>query len=99
VIELSRVISDLRRELWDAISAGADEELRFELGPVELEVIVALEQEGGGGGRVRFLVVELGGEGKATHSSTQRVKLTLDPRLVATGERPWVSDKEVHGER
>ena len=32
VIELSEMISELRRELYRAINAGTDERLRFELG-------------------------------------------------------------------
>ena len=37
MIELSEVISELRRELQQAMRAGEGELLRFELGPVELE--------------------------------------------------------------
>ena len=38
LIELSTMIAELRRELSQAIAAGADEQLRFGLGPVEVEV-------------------------------------------------------------
>jgi hypothetical protein len=36
VIELSEMIAELRRELYRAIEAGHDEQLRFSLGPASL---------------------------------------------------------------
>jgi hypothetical protein len=98
MIELSEVISELRRELQQAMQAGEGELLRFELGPVELEATVAVEKGGGGGVKVRFWVLEIGGDGKAAQSSTQRVKLVLQPRL-ASGQPPLVADEEEAGER
>lgn len=61
MIELSDVIGELRRELQQAMYTGEGEPLRFELGPVELEATVAVEKGGGGGAKVRFWVIELGG--------------------------------------
>jgi hypothetical protein len=86
IIELADVISDLRAELDRARLAAAGSELRFGLGPVELEVMVGLDREGTAGGKVRFWVVELGGEGKVASTSTQRIKLTLTPSLGVPGE-------------
>jgi hypothetical protein len=40
LIELAEVICQLRAELDRARAAAADEALRFELGPIELEVAV-----------------------------------------------------------
>jgi Trypsin-co-occurring domain 2 len=51
MIELAEVIAELRRELQEAMNAGEGEQLRFELGPVELEATVAVEKSGGGGSR------------------------------------------------
>lgn len=98
MIELAEVIGELRRELQRAMDAGEGELLRFELGPVELEATVAVEKGGGGSAKVRFWVIELGGDAKATQASTQRLKLALQPRL-ATGARPWVAGGEAPGER
>ena len=81
--------------------------MRFELGPVELEVSVALTKEAGGDGKVKFWVVEFGAAGKAGSSSTQRITLTLHPRLTeeeAAKEPPmttrtaYVSGGKVEGE-
>jgi Trypsin-co-occurring domain 2 len=99
MIELGEVIAELRRELQQAMNAGQGQPLRFELGPVELEATVAVEKGGGGGAKVRFWVVELGGDANAAQSSSQRIKLALQPRLAGSGEAPWVSGDEAPGER
>ena len=98
MIELAEVIGELRRELQRAMDAGEGELLRFELGPVELEATVAVEKGGGGGAKVRFWVIELGGDAKATQASTQRLKLALQPRL-ASGGKALVAGDEAPGER
>jgi hypothetical protein len=51
-VPLSDAIADLRAELQQAIAAGEGEELRFELGPVVLELEVTLTMSGGGNVRV-----------------------------------------------
>lgn len=99
VIELAKVIEELRGELDAAVLAGAGKALRFDLGPIELEVAVAITREAGAGAKVRFWVVDGGAEGKVSGSSTQRIKLTLEPKVAATGRRPEVSGGAVHGER
>lgn len=99
MIELADLISELRRELAIAINAGRGEPLRFELGPVELEVMVGLEREGTAGAKVRFWVVELSGDGQVARSSTQRIKLILQPRLADSSSPPWVSGAETRQER
>jgi hypothetical protein len=98
MIELAEVIGELRRELQQAMNAGEGEPLRFELGLVELEATVAVEKGGGGGAKVRFWVIELGGDAKASQASTQRIKLALQPRL-ASGETAMVAGNEASRER
>jgi hypothetical protein len=99
VIELAEVVRELRRELAAAMEAGRDEELRFELGPIELEVSVGVERTGGASGKVRFWVVELGGDAASTRSSTQRVMLTLQPRVTGSDAAPWISGRQGDRER
>jgi hypothetical protein len=79
LIELADVIRQLRQELDRARLAADGEDLRFELGPIELEVTVELQAVGGAEGKIRFWVVELGADGRATSTSAQRIKLTLNP--------------------
>jgi hypothetical protein len=99
MIELANVIMDLRDELGRAISAGEGEALRFELGPIELEVSVAIEAGAQAGAKVRFWVVELGAQGNVDHTSAQRIKLILTPRLSPGGTSPLVSGDAAPQER
>ena len=86
MIELADVISELRAELDRAWLSAEGSTLRFGLGPVELEVTVALSREGKTGGKVKFWVAEVDAEGKLSSTSTQRIKLTLNPTLDASGD-------------
>jgi len=91
MIELASVIRDLREELQRAIVAAEGEALRFELGPIELEVSVALERTGHAGAKVRFWVVESGADATVDAASTQRIKLALQPTLTGSNNPPFVS--------
>jgi hypothetical protein len=83
MIELAEVLSELRAELDRARLEAEGSALRFGLGPVELEVTVALSREGRAGGKIKFWVAEVNAEGKLSSTSTQRIKLTLNPTLDA----------------
>ena len=99
-LALSEVIAQLRAELAEAMRVGADEELRFELGPVEVELTVGVEKEAKPGAKAKFWVLELGTETRFESVSTQRIKLTLDPRHSAQpGRRPSISGDEAPDER
>ena len=98
MIELAAVIRDLRAELEEAVAAADGAALRFELGPIDLEVSVELQRSGGAGAKVRFWVVQADAEGKVESAKTQRVKLTLTPTLAASGATPQVSGRAVPGE-
>ncbi|MFE6864505.1 trypco2 family protein [Nocardia sp. NPDC057668] len=99
MIELADFIQDLRKELSQAIATGSGQDLRFELGPIELETSVAVTREAGGGGKIRFLVVDADAQGKLGDAKTQTVRLTLNPVLNSTGASPYVSGGEAPGER
>lgn len=96
-VELAVVIAELRRELSAAMQAGEGAELRFELGPVELELEVMVGADAGAAGKLKFWVVEAGAEAKGSTQATQRVKLVLDPRRA--GAPPLISGDRVPGER
>jgi hypothetical protein len=98
-VELAQVISQLRQELSAAMLAGTDEDLRFELGPVELELTVAVNKEAGPNAKVRFWLVELGADGKVASQAAQRITLTLDPRRSGTVSKPLISGSEQADER
>ncbi|MGW2328666.1 trypco2 family protein [Streptomyces sp. NPDC001700] len=102
MVELSEMIRELRAQLTAAAAEGAGESLRFDVGPIEIEATVAVTKEAGGGGKVRFLVVEAGGDAKYASSETQRITLTLQPTAPgADGTRTTarISGAEVTGER
>jgi hypothetical protein len=100
MIELASVVRDLREELNQAIDRAPDDGLRFEVGPIEVELSVGLEQTDGVKGKVRFYVFELGGEMSDKNITTQRIKFTLTPNVDDNGRRtaPWVSGRPEPGE-
>ena len=99
-IELAQVISQLREELDTARRAGQGEDLRFELGPVELELMVGVDRQAGPDAKVRFWVIEFGASGKVASQATQRIKLILDPRESGQEDRrPMIAGDERPGER
>ncbi|QXE32987.1 hypothetical protein KQY30_00420 [Streptomyces sp. GMY02] len=99
-VELAKMVRQLRAELTEAMREGENADLRFELGPVEMELTIAVEKEAGPGAKVRFWVVELGADARVAHHTTQRITLTLDPRRAGEPDRrPLISGTEVDGER
>lgn len=74
MIELADMIGELRRQLATALADGADEAVRFELGPVEIEATVAVSREAGADAKVR---------GKATWFELGR------DLLLARAVGPW----------
>lgn len=99
-VELAAVIGQLREELGKAARAGEGEEFGFEVGPIELELTVAVSKEAGPNAKVKFWVVELGADSKLTSTNTQRIKLTLDLRRMGDPDRrPVILDPGQDGER
>ncbi|MGW2029169.1 trypco2 family protein [Streptomyces spinosus] len=88
MIELSEMIAQLRAELVTAMAEGEGEDLRFALGPVELELSVGVQRDAAASGKVRFWVAELGADGRVGRQDTQTVRLTLEPRRTAEAGEP-----------
>ena len=99
MIELASVVRDLRDELERAVVAGEGEALRFELGPIELELSVAIEVGAQAGAKARFWVVEMESHGSLDRASTQRIKLTLSPRIGTSQASPLISGDAAPAER
>ncbi|MCX5327908.1 MULTISPECIES: trypco2 family protein [unclassified Streptomyces] len=99
MIELADLIGDLRRELEAAIAAAPEDGLRFEVGPAELEVSIAIEKAAKVGTKVKFWVMETGADGSLGRTSTHRLKLTLLPKVGAGGASAYVRGDEVERER
>ncbi len=102
MIELSDMIRELRRELNSAMAEGHGATVRFELGPVQIEANVVVNQEAGAGAKVKFWVVDVDANGRVAQSRTQRITLTLQPKSVApngTRDTALIAGHEAADER
>jgi hypothetical protein len=93
-IELAEAIASLRQELDQARRVAENERIQFALGSVDMEFTVSVGREGGGGGKVRFWVVEAGVEGKVSSSASQVIKLHLEPVDTVTKKQVLVAEDE-----
>ncbi len=76
---LSDAITSIRSELTKAMSSSGESEIRFRLGPVELEFELEARKDAGATAGVKFWVVSVGAKGDVSAGSTHRIKLTLQP--------------------
>jgi hypothetical protein len=97
VVGLAEAIGALRRELAQAQRAAAGEDLRFRLGPVEMEFLVEVTKEGSGEAGIRFWVVNVGGKGGVARATTHRLTLSLQPYDSLTGADATVGSHEEAG--
>ncbi len=85
---LAEAIGQLRREIGMAMQSAQGEPLQFLLGPVELELQVALTAKAGLKGEVKWVVVSIGAEAGGERTRTHKVKLTLTPKFEGRDEIP-----------
>lgn len=78
-IGLKQAIEALRVELSDAIASSANEQLRFQVGPINLEFQVEIEHSAEASGGMKFWVVQLGGKGSRTSTTAHTVSMSLTP--------------------
>ncbi|MBR9910023.1 MAG: hypothetical protein GYB33_06670 [Gammaproteobacteria bacterium] len=78
-IDLAEAIQNLREQLSEAVKASANSELRFNLGPIEMELQVVASREAGAKGGVKWLLFEAGADAKLGATQTQTLKLVLQP--------------------
>ncbi|QFU89681.1 trypco2 family protein [Amycolatopsis sp. YIM 10] len=76
---LAETIEALRVELTEAMAKGADQALAFELGPVNVELTLAVTREGSGTGGLKLGVVSFGAAAKLAQQETHKLTLTLNP--------------------
>jgi hypothetical protein len=99
-IELADLIWQLRHELSRAMWAGEHTDLRFEAGPVELELTVVVEKSSQPGVKAKLVVVDAEWGAKRASVVTQRIKLVLHPRRADAPDRsPLISGSVQEGER
>ena len=102
-IGLAEVIRNLREELQKAQEAGKDEDIRFKVKEVEVELTVSVEEEEKigvkGGFSAHFFVLTSHYQANEKDTSLHKIKLTLeagikDPNSIDSVSRPV----EVSGE-
>ncbi|MER5757203.1 trypco2 family protein [Streptomyces sp. NPDC002088] len=74
-IGLAAAIEELRQELYQAQTRGAQQQFAFQIEEAELELLLELRIDGKGEGKLQFGVATVGGGG--AHSSVRGHKLTL----------------------
>jgi hypothetical protein len=94
VVGLADAVEALRVELTAAREFGADRELLFEVGPVEVEFTAVIKKVGGGKAGFTIGVVTLGGEASVAQEQTHRIKVTLTPKMRDTGATPQINDTD-----
>lgn len=78
-LPLAATIQALRTELLHALEQSQGEDLRFALGPVELDLQLTISQEGSKEAGIKFWVVSAGATGSSSETTTHTVRLTLTP--------------------
>ncbi len=92
-IPLSNLIVELRRQLEEAQRQGQDQDIRFQIEDVELELQVTSSLEGGAKAGFKLWVIDAEATGKAVEQSVQKIKFKLKP--MDTEGRPIdVSDDD-----
>jgi len=78
-VGLADAIRALRTELRQAMTEGSDQDIRFRLGPIEMEFELEVENEIGAEAGIKFWVITVGGKGSHTKGKTHRLTLSLIP--------------------
>lgn len=76
---LGEAVRALRAELEQAVADAEGQEIRFAVGPVQLEFHVAVRRQAGAGGKARFWVIEAGTDAQYAKETIQKVTVTLEP--------------------
>ncbi len=94
-IELADLLRSLRSEINRARLEAADQDMRFRINAIDLELQVAVEKSAEANTGVRFWVVSLGGKGSVKSTQTHTVKLSLAAE-TDTGEPVLTGDDVSH---
>lgn len=82
-VGLAEAIEVLRRELRKAQDTGRNDDVRFSVGPVEVELAIEVVKKGGGEASIKVLnLLSIGAKGELSKGETNRVKVVLNPVSV-----------------
>ena len=84
-VGLAEAVRAVRSELAQATAEGHGSDVRFEVGPIELELVVDVRAERAAEGGVKISVISLGAKGSRSQQTTNRLKVTLQP-IPAEGD-------------
>ncbi|WP_329222827.1 hypothetical protein OG352_36635 [Streptomyces sp. NBC_01485] len=93
-IDLVSAVQALRTQITEAAATDPGSDIRFQVGPIQLEFTVALTKDRTVQGGVKAWVVTAGAEGRWSNAQTHRVTLNLTPILASTGESPEIRNTD-----
>src|SRR4051812_10695662 len=76
-LELAETVERLRAELAKAATAGADKDIQFPVGSIQLELHVAVKKETKADAKVKVWVVEAGGSAGLSKEETHKITISL----------------------
>ena len=79
---VAQVIEQLRAELAEATAKGAGQDIRFDMGEIQVEREALVTTEGKGGLNLKVPGVGFEGGGGASSASTIKLTLKLKPKQV-----------------
>jgi hypothetical protein len=85
-VPLGETIEALRAELSAAVEKGADADVQFPVGTIQLEFQVGVTKSVGAKAGVKFWVIEAGGDGSISSQSVQKVTIQLDAPVDRSGQ-------------
>lgn len=83
---LSEVVEQLRKELAAAVSKSEDQDIRFKVNEIEIELKTVIEATSSLEGGFNFSVLKFGGGLSDKNAETQTIKLKLEP--INTAAKP-----------
>lgn len=95
-VGLAEAIGRVREELETAIAEGAQSDVAFRAGPVELEFSLEFGKTGGADAGVRVWVVSIGAKGEITSKSANRLTVSLQPVDRGTLEDKLIGSESAH---
>jgi hypothetical protein len=87
-VSLADAVTAVRDELLEAAARAHDQDLLFEVGPIQMEFTAELRREARADGRLKAWVLEAGADAGRTSGHTHRVAFTLTPRRGADSGEP-----------
>ncbi|MCO5993911.1 trypco2 family protein [Actinoallomurus rhizosphaericola] len=90
-IELAQLLTALRSEIDRARISALDQDVRFRINSIDLELQVAVEKSAEANAGVKFWVISIGGKAAAKSVGTHIVRLSLNAE-TASGEQVLTGD-------